>query len=264
MAAIARRVTDKRVLRLIGAFLKVGVMENGLVSPAEEGTPQGGPLSPLLSNIVLDELDRELERRKHRFVRYADDCNIYVRSQRAGQPVMANVTRFLTRRLQLKVNEAKSAVAQPGERKFLGFSFSHHKEPKRRIAPKVLLRCQQKIRERTRRTRGISLEQMMKELAAYLRGWKSYFGFCQTPSLLKALEEWIRRRLRSMIWKQWNRGKRRYAQLRQLGIGRDLAARTAGSPSGPWHLANSPALAIALPIAYFDSLGLPRLFDGAA
>ena len=260
MAAIARRVTDKRMLRLIGAFLKVGVLENGLVSPAEEGTPQGGPLSPLLSNIVLDELDRELERRKHRFLRYADDCNIYVRSRRAGQRVMTSVTRFLTRRWKLKVNEAKSAVARPEERKFLGFSFSGHKEPKRRIAPKVLLRCKQKIRELTQRTRGIGLEQMMKELTAYLRGWKSYFGFCQTPSLLKALEEWIRRRLRSMIWKQWKRGKQRYAQLRHLGISRDLAARTAGSPHGPWHLANSPALSYALPIAYFDSLGLPRLF----
>jgi RNA-directed DNA polymerase len=264
MAAIARRVTDKRVLRLIGAFLKVGVLENGLVSPAEEGTPQGGPLSPLLSNIVLDELDRELERRKHRFVRYADDCNIYVRSRGAGQRVMTSVTRFLTCRLKLKVNEAKSAVARPVERKFLGFSFSNNKEPKRRIAPKALLRCKQKIRELTQRTRGISLEQMMKELAAYLRGWKSYFGFCQTPSLLKALEEWIRRRLRSMIWKQWKRGKQRYAQLRHLGIGRDLAAQTAGSPHGPWRLANSPALSSALPIAYFDSLGLPRLFDGDA
>ncbi len=146
MRAIARRVTDKRVLRLIGAFLKVGVLENGLVSPAEEGTPQGGPLSPLLSNIVLDELDRELERRKHRFVRYADDCNIYVRSRQAGQRVMTSVTRFLSRRLKLKVNEAKSAVARPEERKFLGFSFSTHAEPKRRIAPKALLRCKQKIR----------------------------------------------------------------------------------------------------------------------
>src|SRR6204780_877423 len=222
MAAIARRVTDKRVLRLIGAFLKVGVMENGLVSPAEEGTPQGGPLSPLLSTLVLAELDRELERRKHRFVRYADDCNIYVRSQRAGQRVMTNITRFLTRRLKLKVNEAKSAVPRPVERKFLGFSFSNRKDSKRRIAPKALLPCKREIRELTRRTRGISLEQMLKELTAYLRGWKSYFGYCQTPSLLKALDEWIRRRLRSMIWKQWKHGKQRYAQLRHLGIGRDL------------------------------------------
>ena len=264
MTALARRVTDKRVLRLIGAFLKVGVMEEGLVSPAEEGTPQGGPLSPLLSNIVLDELDRELERRKHRFVRYADDCNIYVRSEHAGRRVMSSVTRFLARRLKLKVNEAKSAVARPTERKFLGFSFSNNKEPKRRIAPKALLRCKEKIRELTRRTRGISLPQTAKELAAYLRGWKSYFGFCQTPSLLQALDEWIRRRLRSMIWKQWKHGKQRYAKLRQLGVGKDLAAQTAGSPHGPWHLAKSPALSYALPIAYFDSLGLPRLFDGPA
>jgi RNA-directed DNA polymerase len=264
MAAIARRVTDKRVLQLIGAFLKAGVMEGGLASPAKEGTPQGGPLSPLLSNIVLDELDQELERRKHRFVRYADDCNIYVRSQRAGQRVMNSVTRFLTRRLKLKVNEAKSTVARPEARKFLGFSFSRNKEPKRRIAPKALLRCKQKIRELTRRTRGISLEQMTKELAAYLRGWKGYFGFCQTPSLLKALDEWIRRRLRSTIWKQWKHGRQRYAKLRQLGVGKDLAAQTAGSPLGPWHLANSPALSYAFPIAYFDSLGLPRLFHGSA
>src|SRR6266480_1394808 len=264
MAAIARRESDKRVLRLIGAFLKVGVLENELVSPAEEGTPQGGPLSPLLSNIVLDELDRELERRKHCFVRYADDCNIYVHSQAAGQRVMTNVARFLTRRLKLKVNEAKSAVARPVERKFLGFSFSKNKEPKRRIAPKALLRCKQKIRELTQRTRGISLEQMSKELAAYLRGWKSYFGFCQTPSLLKALDKWIRHRLRSMIWKQWKRGPARYAKLRHLGIGKDLAAQTAGSPHGPWRLANSPALQCALPLAYFDSLGLPRLFAGLA
>src|SRR6266481_6224930 len=223
-----------------------------------------GVLSPLLSNIVLDELDRELERRKHHFVRYADDCNIYVRSQRAGQRVMTNVTRFLTRRLKLKVNEAKSAVARPVERKFLGFSFSRNKEPKRRIAPKALLRCKQKIRELTQRTRGISLEQMMKELATYLRGWKSYFGFCQTPSLLQQLDQWIRHRLRSMIWKQWKHGQQRYGKLRQRGVGKELAAQTAGSPHGPWRVANSPALSIALPLAYFDSLGLPRLFDGLA
>ena len=255
MAAIARRVTDKRVLRLIGAFLKVGVLENGLVSPAEEGRPQGGPLSPLLSNIVLDELDRELERRGHRFVRYADDCNIYVRSRRAGQRVMAGITGF-------KVNQTKSAAARPEARKFLGFSFTNHKEVQRRIAPKALWRGKQKIRVLTRRTRGISVEQMSKELSAYLRGWKGYFGFCQTPSVLEELDHWIRHRLRSVIWKQWKRGPRRYEQLRRRGIRSDLAACTAGSPHGPWHLANRPALAIAFPVAYFDSLGLPRLFDG--
>ena len=234
MAAIARRVSDKRMLKLIRAFLESGVMENGLVSSVEEGTPQGGPLSPLLSNLVLDELDRELERRQHRFVRYADDCNIYVASERAGKRVMQSVTGFIRRRLKLKVTEAKSAVARPQERKFLGFSFTGGAEVKRRIAPKVLLRCKQRVRELTRRTRGISLEQMTKELASYLRGWKGYFGYCQTPSALHGLDQWIRRRLRSVIWKQ---RKRRSS----------------------WHLANSPALSLAFPNAYFDSLGLPRL-----
>jgi RNA-directed DNA polymerase len=237
-------------------------MENGLVSPVEEGTPQGGPLSPLLSNLVLDELDRELERRQHRFVRYADDCNIYVASERAGKRVMQSVTGFIRRRLKLKVNETKSAVARPQERKFLGFSFTYGAEPKRRIAPKALLRCKQRVRELTQRTQGISLEQMTKELTAYLRGWKSYFGFSQTPSVLRRLEEWIRRRLRSMIWKQWKRSRVRVAQLRQRNIGTDLAAQTAGSPHGPWRIANSPALSLAFPIAYFDALGLPRLLDG--
>jgi RNA-directed DNA polymerase len=207
MAAIARRVSDKRMLKLIRAFLESGVMENGLVSPVEEGTPQGGPLSPLLSNLVLDELDRELERRHHRFARYADDCNIYVRSERAGKRVMQSVTGFITRRLQLKVNEAKSAVARPQDRKFLGFSFTYGRGPKRRIAPKALHRCKRKVRELTPRTRGMSLEQMTKELATYLRGWKGYFGFCETPSVLRGLDQWVRHRLRAMIWKQWKRGK---------------------------------------------------------
>src|SRR5262249_17913309 len=200
-----RRASDKRMLKLIRAFLESGVMENGLVSPVEEGTPQGGPLSPLLSNLVLDELDRELERRKHRFVRYAGDCNIYVGSEREGKRVMQSVTSFIRRRLKLKVNEAKSAVARPQERKFLGFSFTGRREPKRRIAPKALHRCKQRVRELTRRTRGVSLEQMTKELSDYLRGWKSYFGYCQTPSLLHGLDQWIRRRLRSVIWQQRKR-----------------------------------------------------------
>ena len=264
MAAIARRVNDKRMLKLIRAFLESGVMENGLVSPVEEGTPQGGPLSPLLSNLVLDELDRELERRQHRFVRYADDCNIYVASERAGKRVLHSVTSFLQRRLKLKVNEAKSAVARPQERKFLGFSFTYGARAKRRIAPKALLRCKQRVRELTRRSKGISLEQMTKELAGYLRGWKGYFGYCQTPSVLQRLEEWIRRRLRSVIWKQWKRGSVRFARLRQRNVGTDLAAQTAGSPHGPWRLANSPALSLALPTAYFDALGLPRLLEASS
>ena len=261
MVAIARRVSDKRMLKLIRAFLESGVMENGLVSAVEEGTPQGGPLSPLLSNLVLDELDRELERRHHRFARYADDCNIYVRSERAGKRVMQSVTGFIRRRLKLQVNEAKSAVARPQDRKFLGFSFTSGTEPKRRVAPKALCRCKQKIRELTRRTRGISVEQMAKELATYLRGWRGYFGFCETPSVLRQLDQWIRHRLRATIWKQWKHGKVRFAKLRLRKIGTDLAARTAGSPHGPWRLANSPALSFAFPIAYFDSLGIPRLFE---
>ena len=263
MARMAQRISDKRVLKLIRRFLQAGVMENGLVSPVDEGTPQGGPLSPLLSNIVLDELDRELERRGHRHVRYADDCNIYVRSQRAGERVMEGITRYLTTKLKLKVNQAKSAVAQPKDRKFLGFGFTGGEKPRRRIAPKAILRFKERIRELTGRTRGISMEQRAKELSAYLRGWRGYFGFCQTPSMLENLDKWLRRRLRSAMWKQWKRGSRRFAELRQRDIGRDLAAKTAGSAHGPWRLAHSRALAIALPNSYFDSLGLPRLTGGS-
>src|SRR5713226_8157605 len=259
MAAVAERVADKRMLKLIRAFLEAGVMEDGLVSPVDEGTPQGGPLSPLLSNLVLDELDRELERRGHRFVRYADDSNIYVGSERAGQRVMESVTHFITHRLKLKVNQAKSAVARPGQRKFLGFSFTREREPRRRIAPKALARFKERIREQTRRTRSISLPQMVKELTTYLRGWLGYFGDCQTPSVLHSLETWLRRRLRSVVWKQWKRGRTRFKALRTRGGGKDLAAQTAGSAHGPWRIANSPALNLALPNAYFDSLGLPAM-----
>ena len=259
MAAVAKRVADKRMLKLSRAFLEAGVMEDGLVSPVDEGTPQGGPLSPLLSNLVLDELDRELERRGHRFARYADDCNIYVGSERAGQRVMASVTRFITHRLKLKVNQAKSAVARPGQRKFLGFSFTWEREPRRRIAPKAIARFKERIREQTRRTRGTSLRQMVKEIATYLRGWLGYFGDCQTPSVLQDLETWLRRRLRSVVWKQWKRGRTRFRELRKRGIGKVLSAQTAGSPHGPWRLANSPALSIALPNAYFAELGLPPM-----
>jgi RNA-directed DNA polymerase len=259
MAKLAERISDKRMLRLIRAFLTAGVLEKGLVSPVDEGTPQGGPLSPLLSNIVLDEFDRELEQRGLRFARYADDSNIYVRSRRAGIRVMASITRFITRTLKLKVNEQKSAVARPWERKFLGFSFTNKGVPKRRIAPKAVDRFKGRIRELTRRTRGVSIERMAGDLTRYLRGWIGYFGKCETPSVLQSLEEWTRRRLRSAIWKQWKRGTVRFAELHQRGVGKDLAAQTAGSAHGPWRLANSPALAIALPNAYFNSLGIPKL-----
>jgi RNA-directed DNA polymerase len=188
MGLIAKRVADKRILKLIRGFLTAGAMEGGLVSPTEEGTPQGGPLSPLLSNLMLDVLDKELEKRGHRFVRYADDCNIYVRSQRAGERVMTGIERFLAKRLRLKVNKAKSAVAKPSVRKFLGFSYTSGREPRRRIAPPAIARFKVRVRELTRRSCGRSLAQIVKELSVYLIGWRGYFGFCQTPSVLRKLD----------------------------------------------------------------------------
>jgi RNA-directed DNA polymerase len=259
MGLVAKRVSDKRILKLIRGFLTAGVLADGLVSATEEGTPQGGPLSPLLSNLMLDVVDKELEKRGHRFVRYADDCNIYVRSQKAGERVMASIEKFLSKRLKLTVNKAKSAVAKPNVRKFLGFSFTGGREPRRRIAPQAIARFRSRVRELTLRIRGASLGQIVKELATYLRGWRGYFGFCQTPSVLRELDQWLRRRLRAIVWKQWKRGPTRFAELRRRGVGRDLAATTAGSPHGPWRLSNSPALAIALPNAFLTSLGLPSL-----
>jgi RNA-directed DNA polymerase len=257
MGLVANRVADKRILKLIRGYLTADVLEGGLVSPTEEGTPQGGPLSPLLSNLMLDVLDKELTKRGHCFVRYADDCNIYVRSQRAGERVMASIETFLAKRLKLKVNKAKSAVSKPSVRKFLGFSFTYgEQQPRRRIAPQALARFKARVRELTRRTCGRSLVQIVKELSIYLIGWRGYFGFCQTPSVLRALDEWTRRRLRAVVWKQWKRGRTRFAELRRRGVGRDLAAKAGGSPHGPWRLSNSPALTIAMPTAYFGSLGL--------
>ena len=262
MGQVAKRVEDKRLLKLIRAFLNAGVMENGLVSPSVEGTPQGGPLSPLLSNLVLDELDRELERRGHRFVRYADDSNIYVRSERAGQRVMESITRFITQKLKLKVNEAKSAVARPQERKFLGFSFTVGPEVKRTIAPKALDRFKGRIREITRRAKGVSIETTIEELAPYMRGWRSYFGFCETPWVLVSLTRWVRLRLRAALWRQWKTPRRRRAALLELGVRPRLASNTAGSGHGPWYLAKAKALSVGLSNVYFKSLGLPTLIDG--
>ena len=253
MGLVAKRVTDKRILKLIRGFLTAGVLADGLVSPTEEGTPQGGPLSPLLSNLMLDVLDKELEKRGHCFVRYADDCNIYVRSQRAGERVMDSIEQFLAKRLKLKVNRAKSAVAKPSIRKFLGFSFTGGKEPRRRIAPQAIDRFKARVRELTRRTCGKSLSQVAKELSCYLIGWRGYFGFCETPSVLCNLDHWTRRRFRAIAWKQWKRGRTRYKKLRRRGVGQELAAKTAGSPHGPWRLSASPALHIALPNAFFAS-----------
>jgi RNA-directed DNA polymerase len=262
MGQVAKRVEDKRLLKLIRAFLNAGVMENGLVSPSVEGTPQGGPLSPLLSNLMLDELDRELERRGLRFVRYADDCNIYVRSERAGHRVMESVTRFITQKLKLKVNEAKSAVARPQERKFLGFSFTSGPEVKRTIAPKALDRFKGRIRDITRRAKSVSIETTIEELAPYMRGWRSYFGFCETPWVLVSLTRWVRLRLRAALWRQWKTPRRRRAALLELGVRPRLASNTAGSGRGPWYLAKAKALSVGLSNAYFKSLGLPTLIDG--
>jgi RNA-directed DNA polymerase len=259
MARVAARIADKRVLKLIRAFLNAGVMEDGLVRPVDEGTPQGGPLSPLLSNLVLDDLDKELARRGLRFCRYADDCNIYVRSRRAGERVMASVSKFLTLRLKLKVNETKSAVARPEERKFLGFSISNDGS-ERRIAPKALDKFKARIRDMTCRTRGKSLPQVVDELKPYLIGWRSYFDFCQTPRVLTNLEAWTRRRLRMYLWRQWQNGHNRFKELRRRGVPKFLAAVAAGSPTGFWRMSGHPAVQMALRNHAFDALGLPRLY----
>ncbi len=259
MSRIARRVTDQRLLKLMRAFLNAGVMEHGMVSATDEGAPQGGPLSPWMSNVLLDELDKELESRGHRFCRYADDCNIYVRSERAGKRVMASISQYLRGRLKLRVNKEKSAVGKPQERKFLGFSFTGGVQPRRRLAPKALLRLKERIRELTRRSRGISFERMVAEVTTYLRGWIGYFGYCETPTVLRDLDAWIRRKLRCVQWKQWKVMRKRYAELRKRGIGHELAISTAGSSSGPWKLSRSLAMSMALSNAYFARLGLPKL-----
>ena len=263
MSRVAKRVDDKRLLKLLRAYLNAGVLENGMVQPTDEGVPQGGPLSPLLSNLLLDELDRELEKRKLLFVRYADDCNIYVASERAGQRVMESVTRFLSKRLRLQVNKEKSAVGKPSWRKFLGFSFVGGVEPKIRLAPQSKARFQQRIRELTKPTRGQSLEQVVLRVRRYLLGWYGYFRICDTPSVFRQLLHWIRRRLRGYAWRHWERARRRYSELRRRGVRHHVAARTAISSKGPWRLSNSPALHEALSNAYLYALGLPSL-DSAA
>jgi RNA-directed DNA polymerase len=259
MGKLAKRIPDKRLLKLIRAFLNAGVMENGLVSATTEGTPQGGPLSPLLSNIVLDELDRELEHRGHRFARYADDCNIYVRSERAGRRVMESISTFITRKLKLKVNQSKSKVDRPWRCKFLGFRIIVGKETKRGIAPKSLARFKKRVRELTCYRRGVTIERMIEKLNRYLIGWRGYYGYCQTPSALVRLDSWIRRRLRCVYWRRWKRGKKRFAELRKHGVGKDLSAQTAGSVHGPWRISRSPALSFAFPNAHFNTLGLALL-----
>src|SRR6201987_1999069 len=222
MGQVAKRVEDKGLLKLIRAFLNAGVMENGLVSPSVEGPPQGGPLSPLLSNLVLDELGRELERRGHRFVRYADDCNIYVRSEKAGRRVMTSLTRFIEGRLKLQINAQKSAVARPWQRSFLGFTVTDEPQPRRRIADKAVARFKDRVRDLTRRHRGVGLDRMIADLNPLLRGWAGYFGFSQLHELA-SLDGWIRRRLRCVVWVQWKTRGRRYKELRRLKVSEKVA-----------------------------------------
>ncbi|MGD8309682.1 MAG: group II intron reverse transcriptase/maturase [Chromatiales bacterium] len=260
MSRLAERIADKRVLKLIRRYLQAGILENGLVRVPTEGTPQGGPLSPFLSNVVLDEWDKELERRGHRFVRYGDDCNIYVKSRRAGERVKDSLTRFITRRLKLRVNEAKSAVDVPQKRKFLGFTFTAGRSPDRRkIAPESLRRFKARVRQLTRHNWSISLEERVRRLKTYLTGWRGYFGFCQTRSVLRDLDSWIRHRLRCVQWKQWKVYRRRKAELIRLGVDPRLAHTTAWSAKGPWRISHTPGVRMALNNGYFDALGLPRL-----
>src|SRR3954452_14166071 len=255
MAAVAARVSDRRVLRLIRGYLRAGVLNGGLFEESGEGTPQGGPLSPLLSNLVLDELDRELERRGHRFVRYADDCNIYVRSEKAGRRVMASLTRFIERRLKLQINTEKSAVAQPWRRSFLGFTVRNDRTFRRCSADKAIARFKHRVRALTGRHRGITLERMIRELVPYLRGWAGYFGFSQWRELA-SLDGWIRRRLRCVVWVQWKTRGRRYRELRRLKVSERLASAAIFSPKGPWRLSAVEALHRAFTKARFARLGL--------
>lgn len=261
MNHLGSRIRDKRVLKLIGRFLRSGVMIGGLCEATEEGTPQGGPLSPLLSNIVLDELDKELEKRGLQFVRYADDCVIYVKSKRAGDRVKKSITRFISRKLKLKVNETKSSVIQPGYSKYLGFGFTHHKAaPKIRIHSKSLQRFRRRVRELTKRTRGRSIGSIVWELNEYLQGWWAYFSICETPTSVRKLNAWILRRLRAYIWKQWKLPKTKLRKLRGLGLPDSLARPLAATRKGPWHISANGYLARALPTQYFTrTLGLVRL-----
>ena len=257
MARVARRVKDKRVLKLIRSYLESGVMLGGVCVRTEEGTPQGGPLSPLLANILLDDLDKELEQRGHAFVRYADDCNIYVRSRRAGERVKEGVTRFLARRLNLEVNEAKSAVERPWKRKFLGFSFTTN--ARIRLAPQSLQRAKARFRQLTRRWRGQSLEQTLADLNAYARGWAGYFALAETPSPFRDLDSWLKRRLRAILWHQWKNRKTRLHNLSALGIPARQAKQVAFSSKGPWRISHSKPVDAAMNNAFWRTKGLVSL-----
>lgn len=262
MGRIARRISDKRILRLIRRYLQAGIMVNGVVMERYEGTPQGGPLSPLLSNILLDELDKELEQRGHKFCRYADDCNVYVRSERSGARVMDSIGRFLHKRLRLKINRQKSAVAKPQGRQFLGFSFTSGRWLKIKPSSKTLKNVKHRIRKITGRSRGISLLQVIKELKAYLRGWLGYFKLAETPTVFRDLDSWIRRRLRCYVMKQWIKGSHtRYRGLTALGVNQRSACAIAVSRKGPWALSNAKPIKVAMPNRFFAEKGLLNLID---
>lgn len=259
MARVARVVADKRVLKLIRAYLKSGVMVNGVVQDTGEGTPQGGPLSPLLSNIMLDDLDKELEKRGHKFVRYADDCNVYVRTQRAGERVMESVKAYLEKKLKLKVNPKKSKVERATRVKLLGFSFyERNGEVRIRVASQSVARFRKKLRGLTKRTRSGKLEEVIETINGYLMGWMAYYRLADTPSVFAGLDSWIRRRLRQMIWKRWKRGKTRYRELVKLGVPRGRAALGAVGKS-PWHMSKTPVVNEALSNAYLQNSGLRSL-----
>ena len=262
MSRLGERMADKRVRWIVRRFLQAGVLENGVCTPTREGTPQGGPLSPLLANLVLDELDQELDRRGLRFVRYADDCNVYVRSERAAQRAFENLTAFIETTLKLKVNRAKSAVARPWERKLLGFSFTSGQHPKRRIAPKALEKVKDRIRGLTGKTHR-SFQTVMGELRQFVLGWLGYFRFCETPSVLQRLASWTRRRLRCLIWQQWKGSARRFDELVRRGANREEAAKLVGSSDGPWHLSRTPLLSQLFPRTWFLAHGLPSFHVSA-
>lgn len=261
MSRLARRINDKRVLGLIRRYLQAGMMSGGVASPRTEGTPQGGPLSPLLSNILLDDLDKELERRGHKFCRYADDCNIYVRSKAAGERVMKTVTRFLTERLRLKVNAGKSAVARPWERKFLGYSMTWHKQPRLKVAPESLQRLKAKIRTIFRKGRGRSLPRVIGDLNPLLRGWMQYFRLAEVKGIFEDLDGWLRRKLRCLLWRQWKRTFTRAKNLMKRGLEELRAWKSAMNGRGPWWNAGASHMNQAFPKAYFDRRGLISLLD---
>ncbi len=261
MARVARRVKDKRVLLLIRRYLTAGILEGGVVSPRSEGTPQGGPLSPLLSNVLLDELDQELERRGHRFVRYADDCNVYVQSKAAGERVMASLERFLTKRLRLRINREKSAVARPWERKFLGYTATRHRQARLRVAPKSVRRFKDKLRAILRAGRGRNLQRVIEELQPVIRGWVAYFRMVEVKASFEELDQWLRRKLRCMLWRQWKKPKTRLKKLVERGLDRDRAARSAYNGRGPWWNAGASHMNQAVPTRVFQKLGLVSLLD---